>query len=167
MPERSADFELLLRALQSREVEFLVVGGASAVLQGAPILTLDLDIVQERSSANAARLLAALKDLDACYREHLPNKILRPRERDLAGPGHHLLMTRAGPLDVLGAIGAGRDYAYLLPRSEAVTVAGSLTVRVLDLPTLIQVKEEAGRDKDAQGLVVLRHLLEERSRRDP
>ncbi len=165
MRGRSADYERLLRTLLDRNVEFLVVGGVSAVLQGAPIPTIDLDIVHERSSPNAARLLAALLDLDACYREHLPGKILRPTERDLLGPGHHLLMTTAGPLDVLGTIGAKRDHADLFPHSETVTVAGSLCVRVLDLPTLIRVKEESGREKDAQGLTILRHVLEERERR--
>jgi hypothetical protein len=34
------------------------------------------------------------------------------------------------------------------------------------LALLLDARAEASRDKDAQGLVVLRHLLEERSRRE-
>jgi hypothetical protein len=44
------DFLAILRSLAQHEVEFIVVGGISAVLQGAPIATFDLDVVHSRSS---------------------------------------------------------------------------------------------------------------------
>jgi len=43
MPE--LDFFYLLRALHDASIEFLVVGGVAAVLQGAPVNTLDVDVV--------------------------------------------------------------------------------------------------------------------------
>jgi len=43
------DFIGLLQTLKKHNVEFIIVGGASAALQGAPISTLDLDIVHQRS----------------------------------------------------------------------------------------------------------------------
>lgn len=165
MPARAADYERILRLLNAHQVEFLVVGGACAVLHGVPLQTLDLDIVAERSPANAARLHAALLELEACYREHLPAKVLRPLVKDLSSSGHHLLMTGAGPLDVLGTIGAGRSYADLVANSETVDLGPALVVRILDLPTLIHVKEESPRAKDALGLTILKHTLAERQRR--
>ena len=39
------DFLKLLRELVESDVRFVVVGGVAAVLEGAPITTLDLDIV--------------------------------------------------------------------------------------------------------------------------
>jgi hypothetical protein len=81
----------------------VVVGGVAAVLNGAPISTLDLDIVHARSEENLDRLLAALTELDARYRD-LTGRVLRPERSALAGDGHHLLITSYGPLDVLGQI---------------------------------------------------------------
>jgi len=41
----TANLEALIRALLDAEVSFIVVGGAAAVIHGAPINTRDLDIV--------------------------------------------------------------------------------------------------------------------------
>ena len=40
-----SDFLSILNALSVHDVEFIVVGGISAVLQGAPISTFDLVVV--------------------------------------------------------------------------------------------------------------------------
>ncbi len=42
------DFFATLRALREGGVEFLVVGGLAAVLDGAPINTFDVDVVHKR-----------------------------------------------------------------------------------------------------------------------
>ena len=47
----------------------------------------------------------------------------------------------------------------------AADVGGGLVVDVLDLDALIEVKREAGRDKDLATLPVLIRTLEERQRR--
>jgi hypothetical protein len=71
------DFGCLLRILVEHAVDFLVVGGVGAVLQGASLSTFDLDIVHSMEQpANITRLLAALEDLDACYRAQ-PEKRIR------------------------------------------------------------------------------------------
>jgi len=41
-------------------VDFIIVGGVSAVLQGAPVTTFDLDLVHSREAENITRLLSAL-----------------------------------------------------------------------------------------------------------
>jgi hypothetical protein len=53
------DFLEVLRVLVAHEIKFIVVGGVSAVLQGAPIATFDLDLVHSRDSENIQRLLRA------------------------------------------------------------------------------------------------------------
>jgi hypothetical protein len=50
-------------------VDFIVVGGVGAVLQGAPISTFDLDRVHPRTRKNVDRLMVALELLDARYRD--------------------------------------------------------------------------------------------------
>lgn len=158
-----ADFAEILRRLAAGKVDFVVVGMTAGILHGAPVTTLDVDVVHGRSPDNVARLLHVLADLDAIFR-HDPRR-LRPTESHLAGPGHSLLTTVLGDLDCLGTIDQGRGYEDLLGQTEEMTLGGELTVRVLTLPALIEAKERAGRPKDAAALPVLRATLEETRRR--
>ncbi len=161
-----AEFFSILKTLASREVELIVVGGVAIVLMGAPYNTFDLDVVHSTDPANVERLLQALKDLDAYYRIQ-PERRLRPGASHLLSRGHQLLMTKFGPLDLLGSIGSGWSYADLLPHAPAMRLNGGLEVRVLDVETQIAVKEATGRDKDSRGLMLLRHVLEEQRKRRP
>jgi hypothetical protein len=155
-------FDDALAALLHHKVRLVVVGGVAAALNGAPISTFDLDIVHARDADNLDRLLAALGELEACYRDQTGRR-LPPLRAHLEGDGHNLLSTKHGPLDVLGTIGKGHDYESLL--SETIELAlDDLTVRVLDLPALIRIKEETARDKDRAVLAILRRTLEERDR---
>jgi len=163
MPESEPDFQQLLRTLSEFGVDFIVIGGISAVLQGASLMTFDLDIVHSRSPENLDRLVAALQSLDAYYREHEERRPA-PEADLLAGTGHHLLMTRAGPLDVLGLVTGGEGYDDLLPHTLQLEISASRWIRVLKLETLIQVKERMGRDKDKLMLDVLKRTLAERNK---
>lgn len=140
----------------------MIVGGVGAVLQGAPIATFDLHIVPARDPANLARLAGVLEDLDAVYREHLPRRFAATAEQ-LAGPGHHLLLTSAGPLDVLGSVGGGLGFLDLADRSVEMRL-DDLVLRVADLETLIRLKEHANRPKDRAVLSILRATLAESRR---
>jgi hypothetical protein len=53
-PDR-ADLDALVQSLLEARVELIVVGGAAAVLHGAPIATQDLDIVHRRTPENTQR----------------------------------------------------------------------------------------------------------------
>jgi len=155
-------FRSVLQTLADHRVEFIVVGGVAAVLEGVPANTFDVDVVHCTSAENVARLMAALQEMQACYR-YRPE--LRPNESHLSTMGHQLLQTRDCPLDVLGAIGKGRSYRDLLPHSHPVKLSDTLTVPVLDLETQIAVKEELAGPKDLAVLPVLRATLAEIRRR--
>ncbi len=158
------DFFVILEELTERRVDFIVVGGVAAVLQGAPVATFDLDLVYSRQRGNLDRLVCALCVLDAYYRER-PDERVTPSVSHLAGPRHHLLMTRAGPLDLLGAVSGGRGYEDLLRHAVEMRVSREVCVKVLDLPMLITLKKEMGGEKDIAMLPVLRRTLEERERK--
>lgn len=164
MPPTVADVSGLLRVLAEHDVLFIVVGGVCAVIHGAPVSTFDLDIVPERSDENVARLLRALASVDAVHRD-LAGRAIAPDASRLRGPGHNLFMTRSGPLDTLGTIGLGRDYSTLESRSRPIDLGADLTIRVLDLEALIDVKREVGREKDLATLPVLQRTLAERRKR--
>jgi hypothetical protein len=67
MTKPKSDFLTILRTLVRHRVEFIIVGGVAAVLQGVPITTFDLDLVHRRESGNIDRLLKALETLEACF----------------------------------------------------------------------------------------------------
>lgn len=94
-------------------MDFIIVGGVRGVLHGAPVTTFDLDIVHSRTQENLARLLTALQELGAYYRGRQDRR-LEPDLAHLSSSGHQLLMTRSGPLDLLGTIGAGHGYEDLV-----------------------------------------------------
>src|SRR5262245_23364182 len=110
-----AQIHEILRTLARHDARFIVVGGMSAVLQGAPVNTLDLDVVHDRSPENVERILGALAEMDAYYRADLANRRLRPTASHLIGPGHQLLVTKYGVLDVLGTVEETTVYEDLLP----------------------------------------------------
>ena len=151
----------LLDALLEAEVEFVVIGGLAAVLHGAPLATADLDIVHRKTPENVARLLPVLLGLRA--RARADSRNLPPTSSALMGRGHVLLDSDLGPVDVLCEIGDGQDYDWLLPRSEEVP-RGARRVRIVTLPTLIELKTAAGRIKDRMAIPVLVATLEERER---
>ena len=158
--------DAIVRLLSARidgNVEFIVVGGAAAVLSGVPVVTKDLDIVHRRSPENVARLLTVLSKLDAHFRPDFSQRKLRPRESDLTGHGHLNLNTTFGPLDVLCEVSGARGFDELLPHTAEVSDF-DMKLRVLDLPMLIKVKAEANRPKDRLTLPILMATLEERKK---
>lgn len=154
----------LLDEMVAAGVEFIVVGGAAGVLHGAPVTTKDLDIVHRRSPENIARLMKVLEQVGAHFWPDPAQRRLPPRDSDLAGHGQLNLQTRLGRLDVLCEIGNQQGYEELLSHSVEIHV-GSGSLRLLDLPTLIEIKTAAGRLKDRMVVPVLIATLEERKKR--
>lgn len=158
------DFLQILRTLTLHRVDFILVGGVAAAVQGAPIMTFDVDVLYSTGADNLGRLLAAIESLDGYYRTH-PNQRLKPQLSHLVSAGHNLLSTRFGPLDLLGSIGNAHGYLDLLPHAISTDVGDGITVRVLDLETLIAVKEEVAGEKDKAVLPILRRTLDESRRK--
>lgn len=149
-----------LRALHEARVEFILVGGLAAVVNGAPVHTYDVDVVHSRSATNIDRLLPVLIELDAVFRIQ-PSRKLKPSAAALAGAGHQNLTTRYGPLDLLGTIGRDLAYEDLLPHTVEMDIAEGVRIRVLNLEMLIAIKEELGGEKDRAVLPILRQTLNE------
>ena len=158
MASPPSELTTLLSRLSTARVDFVLVGGLAAVAQGAPITTHDVDIVQRRTPDNVDRLLSFLSSIDARYRGRASDQVLRPTASALLGPGHSLLMTDLGPLDVLGAIEGGRAYDDLLPDSIEIAVGGN-AIAVLGLPALVALKRGSTHPKDRYTLLILEETL--------
>jgi predicted nucleotidyltransferase len=153
-----------LRIFQEHKVQFILVGGLAAVLNGAPIHTYDVDLVYSREPSNIDRLLGVLEKIDAIFRIQ-PQRRLRPTASHLAASGHLNLLTCYGPVDLLATIGRNLDYQYLLSHSDEMDIGEGIRICVLGLATIIAVKEQLGGEKDMATLPILRQTLKELNRK--
>lgn len=148
----------LLARLAASGTDFVLVGALAAVAQGAPLTTMDVDVVHRRDPGNVDRLLAFLESVEARYRGRPAGQVLRPTREALLGDGHQLLMTTLGPLDVLGAVERGAGYEDLARDSVTVEVEGQ-AVKVASLRTLVELKRGAASAKGRLALAVLEATL--------
>jgi hypothetical protein len=149
----------ILRALCDYKVEFILVGGLAAVLQGAPIQTYDVDVVYSIAPSNLDRLLSFFESVDAIFRIQ-PTKRLIPNVSHLGAAGHLNLLTRFGPLDLLGTIGRQLKFEDLLLHCTEMQLFVGQSIRILDLETIIAIKEQVAWEKDLAVLPVLRRTLQ-------
>lgn len=155
----------MLRVLTKHNVDFVVVGGVAARLQGAPILTEDLDVTPKTSPQNLASLSVALDELDAKLRTATePDGVAFPHDPQLLGAAQQwTLVTRLGDLDLVLQPSGTRGYEDLRVDANALTVATKplLKVLVASLADVIRSKQAAGRAKDLAALPMLRLTLAE------
>lgn len=160
-PTPTEDVVEILAVLDAHDVRYLVIGGIAAVLFGAPFPTYDLDICPDERAEDAARLAAALTELEAKewdpHRDEYVERVWD--EHVLAGDRTWLLQTKYGRLDVhfkpLGTQGF-RDLA----RRRTLLEVATRQVPVAAIEDLIRMKEAAGRERDQAQLPTLRKLLE-------
>jgi hypothetical protein len=149
----------MIRVLVKHDVEFIVVGGIAATLNGAIIATQDLDVLYALDESNVEHVMQALGALDARFRER-PD--LAPMRSRMESRGHKLLMTRYGRCDFLGHVAPDLAYEDLVADALELRATEELTCRVLGLKRLIEIKQAVGRPKDLAVLPLLRATLMER-----
>ena len=152
-----ANLSKLLEELLNAKIEFILVGGLAAVVQGAPITTVDVDIVHHQSPENISKLLTFLHSLNTIHRRP-DEQVLEPTERDLSGKGHALFTTRLGPLDVLAMIEGDRNYEDLLEDITEIEFKGQI-IQVLDLKKIVEIKRASPHPKDKQRLPIFEETL--------
>lgn len=157
------DYRKVLGLLAEHGVEFIIIGGAAAVLHGSSRLTQDLDVVYAHTPENIARLVRALHG-QTPYPRGIPAGLpFQWHEATVRRGLNFTLETSLGPLDLLGEVAGGGRYEDLVDHSVEVEFFG-FRCRCLDLPTLIQTKRAAGRPKDLEALAELELILEEQER---
>jgi hypothetical protein len=152
----------ILQVLAGHDVDYVLIGGYAALLQGSGMATIDIDIVPARLKPNLANLAAALTDLGAKVRvagsEALP---FRASAESLQGMSVLNLTTRFGDLDLTFAPSGFVDgFDALRVGATAMTIDG-VRVLVASLDDVIASKEAAGRDKDFEALPRLIRLRQE------
>jgi predicted nucleotidyltransferase len=159
----SAELERLLPELVNGGVDFILIGGVAGIVHGSARVTYDVDLVYCRTDENIRRLANVLKPHSPYLRDAPPGLPFSWDEKTVRAGLNFTLTTTLGDLDLFGEISGRNKYGDLLPHSFAVEAFG-IHFRCVDLPTLIRIKEAAGRAKDLEAIAELRALLEERKK---
>ena len=155
------DFATLLRILDDQDVAYILVGGAAATVHGSARLTLDVDVVYQRTPDNLARLVNALAPYAPGLRGAPVGLPFQWDAETLRRGLNFTLTTTVGAIDLLGEIAGGGTYERLLPDTDEVTAFG-VTCRCVTLDRLIHLKRSAGRVKDLEAIAELETLRDER-----
>jgi hypothetical protein len=134
----------LLESLLRHKIRFMVVGLSAAALQGAPVVTEDVDLWFD--DLNDPKLSQALVEVGAAY---LPPFDLNPPM--LGGAGSE-------PFDVVIRMNGLGEFADEWKRAIKIKV-GRLTLRVLPLERILASKQAANRPKDRRVIPVLQNTL--------
>lgn len=154
------DFATLIRVLFEAEVEFIIVGGAAATAHGSARLTLDLDVVYNRSARNIEQIVSALRPIQPYLRGAPPGLPFEWSVETVQKGLNFTLITKLGALDLLGEIVGGGTYEKLLPDTIKIEVGG-VECLCLSLNRLIEVKRAAGRPKDLETVAELERIQQE------
>ena len=149
-----------IEVLTRHEVRFVVIGAFSAVVQGYPLPTQDIDITPATDADNMERLAKALRELKAKLR--LPRNETHdfPIDADfLARAEAWTLMTEAGVLDLVFKPAGTSGYDDLRRDALEQTLRG-IPVLLASLRDVIRMKEAGNRPKDQAQLPALRQTLE-------
>ena len=119
-----------------------------------------MDVVYSRADENIERLAAALAPHRPYLRDAPPNRPFGWNAKTIYHGLNFTLSTALGDLDLFGEIAGTETYSDLLPHSFDVEAFG-VRFKCIDLPTLIRIKEAAGRPNDREAIGELRVLLQE------
>ena len=155
------DFEKAVNVLHTGGVEFIIVGGVAAILNGLGFTTYDLDVLYRRDRENLRKLARCLEPHQPYLRGAPPGLPFRLDEATLRNGLNFTLTTSFGDLDLLGEAAGAGTFQDVLPHSKEVLAFG-VHCRRVNLDRLIQMKRAAGRSKDFEVLGQLQALLEER-----
>jgi len=133
-----------LKELIKQGVDFMVVGLSAAALQGAPVVTQDVDLWFKDISD--PKLNRALKKFGGIY---VPPMNLHPP----AFAGRHLEL-----FDIVLNMDGLKSFSEETKNTIEVPL-GKYKVQVLALDRIIKSKEAAGREKDQLSLKVLKDTL--------
>lgn len=152
-PMTVAQVVAMINVLDRHKVEYLLIGGMAAQLQGVPIeVTRDADFNVNATDANLGRLVAALRELGAKIRGIGQSAIDVPIDEHLLRRMVSVqLVTTHGPMDVNFRPDGTAGYDDLI-RSVVTLHLESREVRVATVGDIVRSKQAAGRPKDLVAL---------------
>lgn len=164
--------QAIVEALNGNKVRYLVVGGLAVIAHGYLRFTKDLDLVIQLVPDNITRALEALSKLG--YRPTVPVSAeafadSAKREEWIREKGMTVFQLwsdahRETPVDVFVQEPFNFDVEY--DAATRKSLFGRLEVRVVSIPTLIKMKDAAGRAEDKIDVDYLRMRLEDKDEKN-
>lgn len=151
--DKPLDAERILRVLDEKEVEYVLIGGLAVQTHGHVRTTNDADLIPAPDPRNLERLASALRALDA--------RVLNPGQEEVEVDAKMLpqatiwqFATADGGIDVMHEVPGGRSYSELSDGALHVRL-GDIDVPVVGLDDLIQMKLARGRPRDLADVAAL------------
>ena len=147
MPILPQDFRVFLKLLNSKRIEYLLIGGYAVGYYGYPRATADMDIWIAISKENARKVTEAMKDFgvdtpalsEGIFLE--PGKIIRMGYPPIR-------------IEVLTEI-SGVNFKRCYARRKEIKIDG-IKIKMISLGDLLKNKKASGRHKDLNDLENLR-----------
>lgn len=146
----SPDFQDLINCLTSQNVEFLIVGAHALAFHGVARYTEYLDVWVGRSTRNAVKVQAALKEFGIPISDEAALALLEDRRMIRCG----VAPTKIEILNFLD----GCEFSVAFERARHERIGGT-PVRILGLDDYVATKRASGRPKDASDLTLLRSAI--------
>ncbi|MDP9333892.1 MAG: hypothetical protein M3Q30_11390 [Actinomycetota bacterium] len=153
------EFQLIgyLRLLAENGVEYLLVGGVGARIQGTATTTQDIDVMPEPSEENLARLAQALSHEETEKKEssaidYRPHAVVNPMEFRTSDVSS--FRTRFGVIDVLMELPGVGPFDAVRRNVRRYEWQG-IIISVASIDDIITSKETADRAKDRRALDAL------------
>ncbi len=156
-------YEEVFSELSRRQVKYLVVGGVALVLHGVLRLTADLDLMLDMGEENLAEFVAAMQALK--FKPKMPGvsagdfldankRAMWKREKNMLvfsfvqNKGYQLI-------DIL--LDFSIDFNLAAKRKKVVRAKG-ISIPIVGLDDLIQLKRNSGRPQDLADIAALEQL---------
>lgn len=166
---RLSSFEAIVKALNDAGARYIVVGGLAVNAHGYQRLTHDVDFVIQLQPENIRAAFSALEPLG--YRPTVPVTGEQFADADqrqswIKDKGMRVLnlysdQHRDTPLDLF--VSEPFDFEREYEQAMRAEITPGLEARFANIPALIKMKEEAGRERDHDDIQHLRWIQQERS----
>lgn len=134
------DFRDFLKALNSQQVEYILVGGMAVILHGYVRTTGDMDVWVKKTKDNYKKLIAAFAEFQ------MP--VFDMTEENFMSDRFDVWMFGREPVKIeLMTTVKGLDFGDTFDKSQ-VHIEDGLQIRFLHINSLIDAKKAAGRYKD-------------------
>lgn len=148
-PATLADLKLLLRSLDERGVDYLLIGGYALAAHGYQRATIDIDLLVPGNVASGQRIKDALMVL--------PDQAARDLEPEWFADGENIRVADVFIVDLL-LNANGQSFDTLSRYAQTIDLDG-IPVKTVSLEGLLLTKRTM-RDKDAVDRIVIEHALE-------
>lgn len=162
-------FQQIVETLNAAKVKFILVGGLAVAIHGYGRVTYDVDLVIQLMPENITKAFAALAKLS--YRPRVPitadqfaDGFLRKKwieEKDMMVLNLFSDLYYSTPIDIF--VKEPFDFEEAYSRAAIESLEDETVFRVVDIETLINMKIEAGRDKDLDDVSHLKVLRDEKA----